>query len=220
VAERQGRLTKNAMLKVAALFVAAALFAAIYVTLGGQRNGGDLACTAAKPVAASLEPLVGGELAAFQIATEPQKVSSLGFKDAKGGPMTLAAFEGRVALVNLWATWCAPCREEMPALDRLQAAAGGPDFTVAPISIDIGDRARPAEFLKSIGVKNLPLYTDTTTDIFEELKTRGLAVGLPVTILLDRNGCTLGHINGPAAWDSEDGRRLIDAAIGTSETGT
>ena len=82
-----------------------------------------------------------------------------------------------------------------------------------PVSIDTGDPERPAAFLESIGVKNLPLYTDRTTEIFEELKTRGLALGLPVTLLLDRNGCRLGHINGPAEWDSEDGRRLIEAAI-------
>ena len=127
--------------------------------------------------------------------------------------MTLAAFKGKVALVNLWATWCAPCRQEMPALDRLQAALGGDDFAVVPVSIDIGGRDRPAAFLKQIGVKNLPLYTDRTTEIFEGLKTRGLAIGLPVTVLLDRNGCRLGHINGPAEWDSEDGKRLIEAAI-------
>jgi hypothetical protein len=68
-------------------------------------------------------------------------------------------------------------------------------------------------------VKNLPLHTDRTTKIFEEVKTRGLAIGLPVTFLLDRNGCRLGHINGPAEWDSEDGRRLIEAAIGRGAAG-
>ena len=99
----------------------------------------------------------------------------------------------------------------------VQAALGGDDFSVVPISIDIGDPGRPADFLDSIGVKNLPLYTDRTTEIFESLKRRGLAVGLPVTVLLDRNGCSLGHINGPAEWDSEDGRKLIEAAIRGSE---
>ena len=118
-----------------------------------------------------------------------------------------------MALVNLWATWCGPCRQEMPALDRLQAALGGDDFAVVPVSIDIGDPERPKAFLEQIGVKNLPLYTDRTTKIFEDVKARGLAIGLPVTVLLDRNGCRLGHINGPAEWDSEDGRRLIEAAI-------
>jgi hypothetical protein len=101
----------------------------------------------------------------------------------------------------------------MPSLDRLQTALGGEDFAVVPISIDTGSPERPGAFLQEIEVRNLPLNTDPTTRIFEELKTKGIAVGLPVTLLLDRRGCHLGHINGPAEWDSEDARRLIDKAI-------
>lgn len=160
-----------------------------------------------------LEPLVGGEVAAFQVARAPKLLSDLSFAGADGEPTTLAAFSGRVLLVNLWATWCGPCRKEMPALDRLEAAAGGADFAVVPVSVDTGDAARPAEFLKSIGIKTLPLYTDRSTEIFETLKRRGVAVGLPVTVLIDRNGCSLGHMNGPAEWDSEDAKRLIQAAL-------
>jgi thiol-disulfide isomerase/thioredoxin len=198
----------------AAVAVVVALFVAVYVTLDGQGNGGDTAaCAASRPRAAALDPLVRGEVAAFQVAKQPEKLSALAFTGTEGEAMTLAAFEGRVALVNLWATWCAPCRQEMPALDRLQAALGGDDFAVVPVSIDTGDPERPAQFIASIGVKHLPLYTDRTIKIFEELKKRGLAVGLPVTVLLDRDGCRLGHMNGPAEWDSEDGRRLIETAI-------
>jgi thiol-disulfide isomerase/thioredoxin len=215
MAERRRFLTGKASLRAAAIAVAAGLAGAIYVTLDGQGNAdGDPACAAAKPVAASLDPLIHGEIAAFQLARAPEKLSGLAFTDAAGKPATLAAFDGKVTLVNLWATWCGPCRKEMPALDRLQAALGGEDFSVVPISIDTGDPERPGEFLKSVGVKNLPLYTDRSTDIFEALKTRSLALGLPVTLLLDRNGCRLGHINGPAEWDSEEGERLIEAAIG------
>lgn len=214
MAERRKRFVWNARLGAAAIAVAVALLAAVYVTLGGQGNREVAAeCVAARSQAAALDPLFGGELAAFEVAREPQKLSDLAFTGADGKPTTLGAFEGKLALVNLWATWCGPCRKEMPALDRLQAALGGDDFAVVPISIDIGDPERPAAFLENIGVKNLPLYTDRTTEIFQSLKGRGLAVGLPVTLLLDRNGCHLGHINGPAEWDSEDGRRLIEAAI-------
>ena len=203
-----------ARIGVAAIAAAAVVAGAVYVTRGGQGNGAVAAeCRVAVTDAASLEPLVGGEVAAFLLSAQPAKLSDLAFTGADGAPATLGAFKGKVALVNLWATWCVPCRQEMPALDRLQAALGGEDFSVVPISIDIGDPARPAEFLQSIGVKNLPLLTDRTTKIFEELKGRGLALGLPVTLLLDRNGCSLGHINGPAEWDSADGQRLIRAAI-------
>ena len=220
MAERQKHVVWNARVAVAAIAFAAALAAAVYVTLGGQGNRVVAAeCRAAGRQAAALDPLVGGELAAFNVAREPQLLSDLAFAGSDGAPTTLAAFKGKVALVNLWATWCVPCRQEMPALDRLQAALGGDDFSVVPISIDIGDPGRPAEFFDSIGVKNLPLYTDRTTEIFEGLKRRGLAVGLPVTVLLDRNGCSLGHINGPAEWDSEDGRKLIEAAIGSPRAG-
>ena len=199
----------------AGIAVAAALFAAVYLTLDGERNGaGDAACAAALPAAEALDPLAGGEVAAFQAATESQQLSDLAFNDAAGKPTTLAAFEGKVALLNLWATWCAPCRREMPALDRLQAALGGDDFAVVPVSVDTADPARPAEFLDSIGIQNLPLYTDRSTEIFAALKRRGLALGLPVTVLIDRNGCHLGHMNGPAEWDSAEGVRLIEAAIG------
>ena len=198
----------------AGIAVAAALFAAVYLTLDGVGNGArDAACAAAIPTAEALDPLVGGEVAAFQPATESQQLSDLAFNDAAGKPTTLAAFQGKVALVNLWATWCAPCRREMPALDRLQAALGGNDFAVVPVSVDTADPARPAEFLDSIGIENLPLYTDRSTEIFEALKRRGLALGLPVTVLVDRNGCHLGHMNGPAEWDSAEGVGLIEAAI-------
>ncbi len=217
MADRQSS-TWNLRRRGAVLAAAAALLVAgaVYVTLDQQGNGGDAdtaACAAARRHAAALDPLIGGEIAAFRVAEHPEKLSGLTFTGSDGKPMTLAAFEGKVALVNLWATWCAPCRGEIPGLDRLQAAHGGDDFTVVPISIDTADSDRPAQFMQSIGVEHLPLYTDRTTKIFEELKKRGLAVGLPVTVLIDRDGCRLGHINGPAEWDSEDGQRLIEAAL-------
>jgi thiol-disulfide isomerase/thioredoxin len=202
-----------------ALGAAVALAAAVYLTVGGQGNVADAACAATGEAAQSLDPLVTGEVAALQIASQPEKLSDLAFLGETGEPMTLAAFEGKIALVNLWATWCAPCRREMPALDRLQAALGGDDFSVVPISIDTGDPERPRLFLEEIGTEHLPLYTDPTTEIFEELKAKSLAVGLPVTMLLDRNGCRLGHMNGPAEWDSEEGQRLIEAAIGGRDDG-
>jgi thiol-disulfide isomerase/thioredoxin len=220
MADRRSSIRKTWRLGAAAA-VAAALLAAVYVTLDGQGNGeGVGACAAARAGAAALDPLVKGEVAAFQVAKEPEKLSGLAFTGADGEAITLAAFAGRVILVNLWATWCAPCRQEMPALDRLQAARGGEDFAVVPISIDTGARDRPAQFMQSIGVEHLPLYTDRTTAIFEELKARSLAVGLPFTVLIDRDGCRLGHINGPAEWDSEDGRQLIEAAIRGPAAGT
>lgn len=204
-----------------AVAVAAALGVAVYVTLAGRGNGEDIAaCADAAPRARALDPLVAGEVAAFQIAAAPERLSGLAFAAADGAPLTLGAFAGKVALVNIWATWCAPCRREMPALDRLQAVLGGEDFVVVPISIDTGEPERAAAFLREIGVEHLPLYTDRSTEIFQTLKQRSLALGLPVTLLLDRDGCGLGHMNGPAEWDSFDGRSLIEAAIGNGPAAT
>ncbi len=221
MAEGRQRLSGKAWLGVAGAAIVVGLAAAaagIYVTHGDKSNGADqAACAGTAAEAAALDPLIGGEVAAFQTIAEPKGLSDLAFTGTDGKPMTLAAFQGKVALVNLWATWCSPCREEMPALDRLAGALASDDFVVVPVSIDIGDRQRPEAFLKSIGVENLPLYTDRSTKIFEALKTRRLAIGLPVTVLLDRGGCTLGRMNGPAKWDSEDGRKLIEAAVAATK---
>ena len=216
MAEAKQSWMGSASAPAAALVVVALAAGALYVTADGGGNGAEAsACAAAAPRAKALDPLVGGEVAAFQVARSPQKLSSLAFNGPEGDPTALAAFAGRVVLVNLWATWCVPCREEMPALDRLQQALGGPDFAVVPISIDATGPERPAEFLKSIGVESLPLYTDRTTEIFNEVKKRSLALGLPVSILVDGNGCHLGHMNAPAEWDSPEAQALIRAAIGT-----
>jgi thiol-disulfide isomerase/thioredoxin len=216
MAERQGKPIGKAQAG-AGVAIAAALFVAVYLTLGGQGNGGNAgACRPDPATAAALDPLVTGEVAALQLARAPQDLSGLAFTGADGEPTTLAGFAGKVLLVNLWATWCGPCRQEMPALDRLEAALGGDGFAVVPVSIDTGERARPAEFLESIGVKNLPLYTDRSTEIFESLKGRGLALGLPVTLIVGRDGCHIAHMNGPAEWDSDEGRALIQAAIEAS----
>jgi thiol-disulfide isomerase/thioredoxin len=213
MADMRGRFG-NARIRGIAIAGVALLAAALYVTLDGGRNGADAAaCAGAAVTAKNLDPLIGGEVAAFQIARAPQKLDALSFTDPQGRPTTLAAYAGKVTLLNIWATWCAPCRQEMPALDRLQAALGGADFSVVPVSIDTRGAERPAQFFQSVGVKNLPLNTDASTKIFEELKSRSLALGLPVTVLLDRKGCQLGHINGPAEWDSPDGRALIEAAL-------
>ena len=165
-------------------------------------------------IKANIGDLATGEVAAFQVAREVQNLSALAFNDEAGQPSSLAAHSGRVLLINLWATWCAPCRREMPALDRLQADLGsGDEFRVVPVNIDTGAKEKAAAFLESIDVKNLPLYRDPTTDIFQELKKRGFGIGLPVSILVDKSGCLLGHLAGPAEWDSDDAKALIRKAM-------
>ncbi len=204
-------------LLIAAGFVTAAVAAFVLYAMKAQ-DGKDVAanaaCPGARERAAAMRPLAHGEVAAFSVTEAPRPLPELKFADADGAPTRLADFKGRTVLLNLWATWCVPCRQEMPALDRLEAARGGPDFTVVAVNIDTARLDRPKAFLKEIGVKNLGFYADGSADIFQTLKGAGQALGLPTTVLVDKNGCALGVMAGPAQWDSPDALALVAAARG------
>lgn len=203
------------VLGLAAVAGIAAGVAVVYVREGGRGNQAATAvsdCAGAVKAAAALAPLVKGEVAAFQVADRPVSLSHLSFQKADGSAATLADFAGKTVLLNLWATWCVPCRKEMPALDRMAESETGADFAVVPVSIDTQDPGKPKAFLTEIGVKALPLYADPSTKIFSALKTEAMAVGLPTTVLIDGKGCALGVVSGPAEWDSADAKALIAAA--------
>ena len=188
--------------------------AGIYVMQGGSGNGGaDGQCQAAADIAKNVKPLITGEVAALVNYDPKLPVGDLTFNDGDGKALHLKDFAGRVVLLNLWATWCAPCREEMPALDRLQKALGGPEFEVVTVNIDTRNPDRPKAFLKDIKVANLAYYADPTMNIFTTLKRNGRAIGMPTTMLVDRSSCEIATMNGPAEWDSEDAMKLIKAAI-------
>ena len=172
------------------------------------------ACKADPETLATLKPLARGEVAAMAVQEEPTALPELAFMSAEGEAMTLADFAGQAMLVNLWATWCAPCRAEMPALAELQAELGGDDFKVLAINIDTGDVAKPKAFLDEIGVSNLGLYRDASMGVFNTLKKEGLAFGLPVTLMIGKDGCMLGAMNGPAEWASTDAKALAGALKG------
>jgi thiol-disulfide isomerase/thioredoxin len=190
--------------------------AGVYVSIAVfSKKGPSIAaeCAATPAIAARVGPLAKGEVAAFRTANEPELLADLAFQEPDGKQTSLAAFAGRTVLVNLWATWCVPCRAEMPALDKLEAALGGEVFKVVAINIDLGQPERARAFLAEIGVSRLDFYSDPTTQVFSALKKRGLAFGLPVTLLVDGKGCRIGSVEGPAAWDSDDARALIGAAL-------
>ncbi|MCX5494579.1 TlpA disulfide reductase family protein [Kaistia dalseonensis] len=213
--ETRGKTRLRMVIGVAAIAGIAAGLAAVYVSGALDGNGGDQAsadCAPAVKAAGLLAPLAKGDVAAFQVATEPVSLHGLSFQKADGSKATIGDFAGKTVLLNLWATWCAPCRKEMPALDRLEASKPGDDFSVVAVSIDTQDPAKPKQFLDEIGVKALDFYGDPTTGIFSGLKSRAMAVGLPTTVLIDRKGCALGVMSGPAEWDSEDAKALIAAA--------
>ncbi|WP_422371633.1 thiol:disulfide interchange protein TlpA [Hoeflea sp.] len=166
-------------------------------------------CQAEAAELAALKPLARGEVAAMVIRPSAAQMPALSFVDADGQEAGLEDFSGEALLVNLWATWCVPCREEMPALAELQSELGDEGFRVLAINIDAGDVAKPKAFLEEIGVSNLGLYRDATIGVFNTLKRQGLAFGLPVTLMVGRDGCLLGAMNGPAEWASEDAKALI-----------
>jgi thiol-disulfide isomerase/thioredoxin len=201
---------------VAFAVAASALMALAFVlygikTPGGKESPETPACPGAASMAARLKPLVHGEIAALTIATEPKPVPELSFDTPERTKASLADFKGRTVLLNLWATWCVPCRQEMPALDRLQGILGSKDFSVVAVNIDTTRLDRPQAFLHEIGVKNLKLYTDSTMAAFQTLKQAGKVLGLPATILIGKDGCEIGTMAGPAQWDSEDALALLNA---------
>jgi thiol-disulfide isomerase/thioredoxin len=137
------------------------------------------------------------------------------FTGPDGLRTTVGAFKGKTILLNLWATWCIPCREEMPALAKLQTALGSPDFAVIAVNIDTTRLEKPPAFLREIGATALPYYADHTADILQQLKQSDKIQGLPTTLLIGRDGCEIGKMEGPAVWDSPDAQNLIKQVAGT-----
>ena len=187
---------------------------AVYVTNGPSGNDQQAAgCDASSTHSQVVGAAATGAVAAMLAASEPTSLSGLAFHAPDGSEMTLGDLAGKTVLLNLWATWCGPCRAEMPALDALQKQKGGADFEVVAVNIDRGSEDKPRKFLQETGVETLKFYRDETMGVFNDLKRRALAVGLPVTILIDDKGCMLANMNGPADWASDDALRLVDVAL-------
>ena len=175
--------------------------------------GADPACQASVETARRMAPLVRGEVAAISIANAPKSLPPLAFKDRSGAAKSLADWRGRTVLLNLWATWCVPCRKEMPALDALQGKLGAGDFEVVSINIDTRDTDKPKDWLKNAGVNTLAYYADHSAKVFQDLKAIGKAFGMPTTLIVDPNGCELAYLAGPAEWASDDAVKLVAAAL-------
>jgi thiol-disulfide isomerase/thioredoxin len=190
------------------------LLAAVYGVVGASRNVGEPTCKAALDAARRVEPLARGEVAAIRPADEGRKLPDLAFLDASGQPKSLADWRGRTVLLNLWATWCIPCRKEMPALNALQEKLGGPDFEVVAVNIDTRNLDKPKNWLREAGVNQLAYYSDSNAKVFQDLKAIGKAIGMPTTLLVDPNGCEIAVLAGPAEWASDDAVKLVSAALG------
>jgi thiol-disulfide isomerase/thioredoxin len=158
--------------------------------------------------------LAQGALQGFVVHPIPKAVPEIHFQDKDGRTRTLAEFRGKVVLLNIWATWCAPCREEMPTLDRLQAELGGPDFEVVALSIDRGGFDVITKFFAEVGVKHLAMYLDSDMNAASALS----AVGLPTSLLIDRDGTEIGRLIGSAKWDAPEMVEFIRSRLNKKST--
>jgi thiol-disulfide isomerase/thioredoxin len=200
------------------LIVAAALVVAAVAITGGiwLSNAGTSSASGCAPVpeaAAAIDKAATGELAAIEPTGKGRGYADLPFEDESGKPVTLKDFAGKTLLVNFWASWCIPCRAEMPALAALAKKYDGPDFMVLPINLDIGDGGidKAKAFLASDNITGLPLYADPSLKTLDRLKDNAVALGLPASLLLDRKACEVAVLQGPAKWDSPDGENVIKA---------
>jgi len=214
---RKSRSTRTACLATA-LAAALAGFGAVYVMASGADNVLKRPVKTAQvadakpgplPSGPGVNPLSVGQMAAFVFKKTPEELPDLPFQDKDGKSRTLKEWQGKVLLVNLWATWCAPCRKEMPSLDRLQAELGSDKFEVLPISADKTGIEGAKKFLDQIKVRNLGVYADPTVRIHSGLK----AIGMPASLLIDAKGREIGRLIGPAEWDSAEAKKLIKAVI-------
>ena len=196
------------------VLLGAAALVFLYATLKPPDKASGACSGASAALAARLKPLARGDAAAVAVAADPRPALPLAFERPDGSKATLADFRGRAVLLNLWATWCVPCRAEMPALDRLQADRGGKDFEVVAVNVDTARLERRGAFLDGIGVKALTRYADPSGDAFETLRRGGKALGLPVSLLIDGDGCEVAEVAGALKWDSADAAALIGALKG------
>jgi thiol-disulfide isomerase/thioredoxin len=204
----------RSMAKYAWLAALSALagFAAVYVTLGRPDNQGLTIPgveTPAPTVKTSAHPLATGAMTTFVYKPQPAALPDIRFLNGNGAEVSLASFRGKVVLLNVWATWCAPCREEMPALDRLQAALGSDKFQVVALAVDKSGVDGARKFLADIKTEKLEPFADPTAKEGTQLKV----IGMPTSILIDAEGREIGRLIGPAHWDSPEAKRLIEAQL-------
>ena len=202
---------------IAAAIAAIAGFGTVYLLLAPSDNGsGSVSAPssadkagAASGAASPLKGLNRGDMAAFVVRSKPLPLPDFSFDGPGGEGQSATDLKGKVVLLNIWATWCVPCREEMPQLNALQAELGGPGFEVVAINIDKGGAEKAKAFLEETGAKDLALYADPTGKLFATLKV----VGMPTTLLLNPQGNEMGRLVGPADWASPEAKALIEAAI-------
>ena len=188
--------------------LAALLYGAISLTANaGATDLGAVDLTAADR--ATLKELRGGDMAKLVVHDQPRDRITATFRDLYGAPLTLADYSGKVVLLNIWATWCPPCRAEMPTIDRLAGEMEGPDFAVIALSTDRAGPERVAQFFDDIGIENLRVINDRSG----KFSRQAGVLGLPVTLILDRQGREIARVLGDADWASPEARAILRRVI-------
>jgi len=176
------------------------LSAVLYLALTVGANAADLA---------TLNALRAGDMKKLNFHSEPVEVSQQVFTDRGGAEFTLSDWQGKIILLNFWATWCAPCRHEMPALDALQGELGGADFEV--VTLATGRNAVPGieRFFDEVEIKHLPILLDPKQAVAREMAV----LGLPITVILNREGQEIARLRGDAEWNSDSAKAILRALI-------
>jgi thiol-disulfide isomerase/thioredoxin len=194
------RYLNSAIAAVCGAVIAIALIALLDGSMTRFITGGLINEESGRETGAVRSPRARELPATMSLHKAPRTVPELAFRDGDARPVSLADFQGKVVLLNIWATWCGPCREEMPTLDRLQAELGGPDFQVVALSIDRAGLGVVSEFYDEVGIEHLAKYIDESGKASRQLN----AVGLPTTLLIDREGREIARHVGPAEWDTPE----------------
>jgi thiol-disulfide isomerase/thioredoxin len=190
------RYLRAALVAAGAVAVVVATSAIIKYFGAGIPSGPATTGTNAQP--ATVSGAASGSGPVMSLHEAPQPIPDIRFQDGESRSLTLADFRGKVVLLNIWATWCGPCRREMPTLDRLQATLGGPDFQVVALSIDRAGMKVVSAFYAETGIEHLARYIDESGRTTQPLKVPGL----PTTLLIDREGREIARHVGPAEWDT------------------
>ncbi|MCR9214148.1 MAG: TlpA family protein disulfide reductase [Proteobacteria bacterium] len=160
----------------------------------------------------NLNDLLVGEVQNFAPNKAPRELRDFSFMNAEGKEEKLSDYKGKVVLLNFWATWCAPCRKEMPGLDRLQGDMGGDDFVVLAVGQDLQGMKKVQNFFTKLELENLGAFNDKTV---KSGRAAGV-FGLPATLLVNQDGLEVGRLVGPAEWDSPEAKALIQHVISGS----
>lgn len=158
---------------------------------------------------AAMEAARAGDMRKLTLSSDPPDVSHAPLEDESGNPRSLSEWQGKPVLINFWATWCAPCREEMPSLERLQKKMADTPFEVVTVATGRSDARGVDKFLNEIGVTELPRLRDPKMQMARDMGV----LGLPVSVLVDADGKEVARLIGDADWDTPEAVAIIETLI-------